>query len=287
MAEYKEKDAAKEKTDSRTRIFNMLRPDIHVGWMYPDTLYLHGERGNVMALVRYGQKLGLNVVVHRIDLGTKDFDPTEMDILFFGPGEISCFKRVMKDIAGYKRSIAEYLASGKIMLVTGATVAMFGEKITRFSPDAEYGIGEVIDGLCVIPAEAREREYIFGDDEDIVAEYGGYSMELIGNQIHMADIEIRENSNYRRFGTIVYGRGNNGSDGTEGVVYNNAIFTNMLGPVLVGNPWLAVLLLKQAAEFKGITIEMPDPDYDIELKSLVLKKEFIDSKREAAGEEDE
>lgn len=265
---------------NKTRIMNMFRPEINIAWMYPDTLYLHGERGNVMALVRYAQDLGLEPKVHRIDLGTKDFDPMEYDILFYGPGEISSFRAVMKHIGTYTRSLAEYVACGKVMLVTGATVAMFGERIRRFSPDAEDGKGEIVEGLHLIPALAEEREYVHGDDLYVRAEYSGYSMELIGNQIHMADIDFMENSNYRRFANVIYGRGNNGKDGMEGALYNNAIFTNMLGPLLVGNPWLTVQILKTTAELKGIEIKMPDPDYEMEVRSFRLKKEFIEEKKE-------
>ena len=257
----------------------MADKKINIAWMYPDTLYLHGERGNLMALVRYAMELGLAPHVRRIDLGTKDFDPMQYDILFFGPGEISSFKSVMADIGGYRRSIAEYISSGRILIATGTTMSMFGEKITRFSPDAEDGIGEVIEGLCVIPAESWEREYVFGDDLDIRAEYGGYSMELIGNQIQMADIKFAESAQYNRFGSVIYGRGNNGEDNMEGIVHGNSIFTNMLGPILVSNPWLTLRIIRAAAETKGIIIEAEDPAYDLEIKSFALKKEFIESKK--------
>ena len=263
---------------NKTRIMNMIKPVINIAWMYPDTLYLHGERGNVMALTRYAQLLGLEPKIHKIDLGTSEFNPMDYDIIFYGPGEISSFRSVMEDIGTYTRSLAEYVASGRIMLVTGTTVAMFGERIRRFDPDAPNKSGEVIEGLCLIPVLADEREYVFGDDEDIVAEYGGYSMELVGSQIQMADIEFLENSSFTRFGSVQYGRGNNGEDGMEGVVYNNSIFTNMLGPLLVNNPWLAVQMLKMAAEMKGIEIKAPDPDYSLEVTSLNLKKEFIADK---------
>ena len=253
---------------------------LNIAWMYPDTLYLHGERGNIMALVRYAMELGLTPHVRRIDLGSGNFDPMDYDILFFGPGEISSFKAVMEDIGSYRRTIAEYISSDKVLIATGATIAMFGEKITRFSPDAEDGKGEVLEGLCVIPAEAEEREYVFGDDLDIRAEYGGYSMELIGNQIHMADIRISESSQFRRFGTVIYGRGNNGSDGMEGVVHGNSIFTNMLGPMLVGNPWLTIKIIRAAAEVKGIEIDAEDPACELELRSMTLKKQFIEEKKD-------
>lgn len=274
-AETRENDFHKNKT----RIMRMLRPEVSIAWMYPDILYLHGERGNVMALTRFAQEMGLDPKIHRIDMTTKDFDPLEYDIIFFGPGEISCFKDVMAHIGTYTRSLAEYVAMGKILIVTGSTVAMFGERLRRFSPDAEDGIGELIEGLHLIPALSEEREYVYGDDELITAEYGGYSMELIGTQIHMADIDFMENSNFSRFGNVIYGWGNNGTDGMEGVVYNNSIFTNMLGPLLVTNPWLTVRILTAAAELKGIEIRMPEPDYEMEVRSFRLKKQFIEEKK--------
>ena len=257
----------------------MADKTINIAWMYPDTLYLHGERGNIMALVRFASELGLTAHGRRIDLGTKNFDPMEYDILFFGPGEISSFPSVISDISGFRRSIAEYISSGKVLIATGTSMAMFCERIIRFSADAEDGAGETVNGLCVIPADAFEREYVYGDDLDIRAEYGGYSMELVGNQIQMTDISFIENGQYRRFGSVIYGRGNNGHDGIEGAVHGNSIFTNMLGPMLVCNPWLTVQILKTAAASKGIEVRAKDPEYGLEVRSLELKKKFIDEKR--------
>ena len=270
-------DESEEDMD-KTRVMHLLRPVIHIAWMYPDTLYLHGERGNVMALTRFAQELGLEPKIHKIDLGTKRFNPLKYDIIFYGPGEIGSFRSVIDDIGTYTRSLAEYVAMGKVMIVTGTTVSMFGERIRRYDPDSATGFGEVIDGLCLIPAIAEEREYVYGDDEIVRAEYGGYSMELTGSQIQMADYEFLENASFSRFGTVIYGRGNNGNDGMEGIVYNNSIFTNMLGPVLVNNPWLTVQILKTAAALKGITVQAPEPDYTLEVRSLHLKKKFIEEK---------
>ena len=258
----------------------MAENRIDIAWMYPDTLYLHGERGNIMALVRYAMELGLDPHVRKIDLGAGDFDPMDYDILFFGPGEISSFGAVIEDIAGFRHSIAEYISSGKVLIATGTTVSMFAERIIRWSPDNGNGGEEIIDGLCIIPADSFEREYVYGDDLDVRAEYGGYSMELIGSQIHMADYGISEGGQYSRFASGIYGSGNNGSDGMEGVVHGNSVFTNMLGPMLVLNPWLTVQILRKAAEVKGIVIEKEDPEFGLEFRSMKLKKQFIEEKRD-------
>ncbi|MBR2540656.1 MAG: cobalamin biosynthesis protein CobQ [Mogibacterium sp.] len=255
----------------------MSERKLEIAWMYPDTLYLHGERGNIMALVRYAMELGMTPHVKRIDLGTRDFDPLDYDILFFGPGEISSFSSIISDISRYRHTLAEYIASGKVLIATGTTVTMFGEKIVRLG-DTEGAEGEVIDGLCIIPAMAYERDYVYGNDLYTRAEYNGYSMELVGNQIQMADYGYSENEQYRRFGTVIYGRGNNGSDGIDGAVLVNSVFTGMLGPVLVNNPWLTVRLLQTAASVGGIRTSSEPLRFNLEQKSLKLKKQFIESK---------
>ena len=53
----------------------------------------------------------------------------------------------------------------------------------------------------------------------------------------------------------------------------------MLGPILVGNPWLTLRIIRTAAESKGISIDKEDPSYDLEIRSFALKKEFIESKK--------
>ena len=37
----------------------MNRPSLHVLWMYPDVLHLHGDRGNVMALRHVAGLMGI------------------------------------------------------------------------------------------------------------------------------------------------------------------------------------------------------------------------------------
>ena len=43
---------------------------VRIGWMYPDCLNLHGERGSVQAFERVGENLSVDVSVRRIE----DFD---------------------------------------------------------------------------------------------------------------------------------------------------------------------------------------------------------------------
>ena len=60
---------------------------ITVGWMYPNLLNLHGERGSIQALSEIGKKMGVSVEIIRIE----DFDDPipyqDLDLIVFLPGE--------------------------------------------------------------------------------------------------------------------------------------------------------------------------------------------------------
>ena len=40
---------------------------LKVAWLFPDTLYLHGERGNILALNRFIKAAGMIPVIEKID----------------------------------------------------------------------------------------------------------------------------------------------------------------------------------------------------------------------------
>ena len=46
------------------------------------------------------------------------------------------------------------------------------------------------------------------------------------------------------------------------------------------NPWLTTQIRRTVAQSKGIIVGLADPDFDLELKSLGLKKQFIEAKIE-------
>jgi CobQ-like glutamine amidotransferase family enzyme len=64
---------------------------------------------------------------------------------------------------------------------------------------------------------------------------------------------------------VVSGRGNNGEDGTEGVVKGNAVGSYLHGCLLSKNPWLADWLLKKALERKYGNYQLGDLDDNWEM----------------------
>lgn len=202
---------------------------IKLGWMYPDILNLHGERGSIQAMVKIGHDLGIQVEVVRINDFTEPIPFDELDLMVFLPGEITVFGYIMTALRAQLSQLQEYIENGNYVIAMGTSGLLFGKTITRQD-------GSVIEGLGLLDLYAKEREYVWGDDLHLRID--DTKQELIGSQILMADVQTST-----PFGHTIYGRGNDGS-GEEGARYRNLIYTNCLGPLFVKNVWFAEQILK-------------------------------------------
>lgn len=237
---------------------------ITVGWMFPDVLNLHGERGSVQMLQFVGKQLGLEVEIRRIE----DFgDPIpfdELDILMFLPGEISSFRHLIPALEQQREALTAYIESGHYVLAFGTTGLMFGKEILRED-------GSVIQGLGYLDLKAKERKYVWGDDLHV--KLVDSDLELIGAQIMMADVEAAN-----PLASTIYGMGNNNT-GAEGARYQNLIYTNCTGPVLVKNPRFAEMILR--GSFGEELPEIQDCEvFRIADRSFQAIRRFTESKKQ-------
>ena len=233
---------------------------INVGWMYPNLLNLHGERGSVQALVEIGKQLGIEVNVQRVE----DFDDpiafSELDMLIFLPGEISTFSHLIPALR--TEALSNFLDHGGYLLALGTSGLMFGNTIHRED-------GTVINGLGYLDMIAKERRFVWGDDLHFII--NDTKQELAGSQIQMADV-VAANP----LGTTIYGMGNNNT-GAEGARWKNLIYTNCLGPLFVKNPWFAEQILKDILKQKGIEIKV-EGEYPIAKSAFQATLSFIQNK---------
>lgn len=214
---------------------------ITVGWMYPNLLNLHGERGSVQMLEYVGRKMGLDIEIRRIE-NLKDSIPfEELDLLIFLPGEIEMFRHLIPALTAQKKDLDRYLNEGGYLLALGTTGLLFGKTVTRET-------GDIVSCLGYIDMVAKERKYVWGDD--LHFRINSTKQELIGSQIQMADVAVKE-----PFGTVLYGMGNN-NDGQEGARWKNLIYTNCLGPLFVKNPWFCQSLLQEICMQKFLKLNM-------------------------------
>ena len=102
---------------------------ITVGWMYPDLLNLHGERGSLQGLIAIGANLGLDVEVRRIENFDEPIPFDELDILMFLPGEITSFKYLVPAMQRQMEELKAYVEKGGYILGIGTSGMMFGKVI--------------------------------------------------------------------------------------------------------------------------------------------------------------
>lgn len=243
---------------------------LNVTWCYPDILNLHGDRGNLQAIERIGELLDIDVNITKIENFEDKIDFEKTDILFFNPGEMRVCEYIINALESQKKDLKKYIESNKVIMAIGTTGSIFSKRIIRINKGELVGLG-FLDMTCT------ERDSIVGDD--LIVKLKDSDIELNGSQIQIMDTFL--NDEEIRFADVIYGYGNNGYDKKqEGARYKNLIFTNVLGPVLVKNPWFCEYIIKEAMKAKKVQIdkELTEDDFEIELKAFNGIKEFNEYK---------
>lgn len=245
---------------------------LNITWLYPDLLNLHGDRGNLMAFEKIGKKMGLEVKINRIDTFAQEIDFVGSDIIFLNAGELKTVSSVVENIKKYGNAVYDYVEAGKPLIAIGTTGAVLIDQTKRSD-------GSVIPGLGIIHGEAIERKAIYGDDLHFSL-LEDESFELMAVQIHLIDFFLMDSN--EALGKLIYGKGNNDQDITEGGKYKNAIFTNALGPVCVKNPWYTEKIINDALKAKGLAPAAPIEEdfFTIERNSFQAINAFIKQKTE-------
>lgn len=245
---------------------------LNITWLYPDLLNLHGDRGNLMAFQKVGTKMGLDVKINRIDTFAQEIDFENSDIIFMNAGELKTVSSIVENIKKYGNAIYDFVEAGKPVIAIGTTGAVLIDSTRRSD-------GSVVEGLGIIHGEAVERAAIYGDDLHIsLLEDPGF--ELMAVQIHLVNFFLKDSAD--ALGKVIYGKGNNDQDLTEGGKYKNAIFTNALGPVFVKNPWYTEKIINEVLKAKGLSPAEPIEEsfFTIERNSFQTIGAFIKQKTE-------
>ncbi|MBQ7580363.1 MAG: hypothetical protein IJU39_03535 [Clostridia bacterium] len=241
---------------------------LNISWVYPDLLNLHGDRGNVMALEKVAKLMGITPKVTRVDTFSERIDFENSDIILFNVGEVKTVAPIVENLKKYGNGIYDFANRNKVIVAVGSTGAILAKQLKRRD-------GSTVEGLGILDMNCVERNEIYGDDLYYTLDD---KTEILAVQIHIVDFFL-ENEN-DALGKIVYGKGNNDSDSTEGAKKNNVYFTNALGPVFVKNPWFAQKIIAEAMKQKGVEIEAKDlsKEFETELKSAEYIKKFIKNK---------
>jgi CobQ-like glutamine amidotransferase family enzyme len=201
-----------------------------IGWLYGTKMNIYGDRGNVVALEKRAQWRGIDVEVREIGMG--EGIPDDVDIFFWGGGQDQEQVSVAKDIAGAKgEAIRAAVDNGAAMLAICGGYQLLGH---GYQPHE----GETLPGVGLFDATSVAGPTRFIGNVVIESpEFGS----LVGFENHSGLTHLQGDA--VPLGRVVVGNGNNGSDGTEGVIYKNAIGCYLHGSLLPKNPQLTDWLL--------------------------------------------
>jgi CobQ-like glutamine amidotransferase family enzyme len=233
-----------------------------IGWMYPDLLNLHGEKGSIQALQRTAENLGLEAQVLRFDRLSDPIPFDTLDVIVFLPGELTALAHIKKALEPQQGALRAYVENGGHLIALGTSGMLFGQ-------DTQRTDGSVFQGFGILDMNAKERRYVHGDDFHF--RINDTKQEIAGAQIQMVDVSAAH-----PLGQTLYGRGNDGS-GAEGARYKNLIYTNCTGPVFVKNPWWAETIIKDICLKKELGLSRKKTDtiasngFDSLLRFIVRK----------------
>lgn len=221
---------------------------INICHLYPDVLNLYGDRGNIMCMKRRLQWRGIQCEVTELPIGaTADF--TKFDLFFIGGGQDFEQEVLLEDLRRSKASeIKAAVKDGKTFLCICGGFQMLGNYYETFDGHRCEFIGAV-DYYTVGSQTRMIGDYCFKCGESS----GGST--VVGFENHSGRTYLAPG--VQPLGTIIKGNGNNGSDGSEGVRYNNVFGTYAHGPVLPKNPEFCDYILRTALwdQYPGMSLE--------------------------------
>ena len=223
---------------------------IKIAHMYPELLNLYGDMGNIASLKKRAEWRNIQVEVKEYSID-EEIDFENIDILFIGGGSDKEQITVCNKLKEYKESIVKYVENNGVLIalcggfeILGDYYTLNGKKISALNVldiYTEYANDRLIDDI-IIKADFLERP-------------------IVGFENHGGRLYIKNN---KPLGKVVYGNGNNGKDGFEGVVYKNVIGTYMHGPLLPKNPHLTDYIIKKALQNKYGDVELQELDDSVE-----------------------
>lgn len=219
---------------------------IKIAWLYGARMNIYGDRGNVIALSQRARWRGIRPEV--VEIGIDEPIPDDVDIFFFGGGQDQEQVSVSRDLAGAKgEAIRQAVDNGAAMLTICGGYQLLGHEYRPYAADPLPGIG-----LFDIRSEAGPERFI----GNVVVESDEWGT-LVGFENHSGLTWLGNGAT--PMGTVRVGRGNNGSDGTEGTRYRNAVGCYLHGALLPKNPKLTDWLIEAGVQRRygaGSAIEL-------------------------------
>lgn len=207
---------------------------ITIGHLYPDLLNLYGDRGNIQCMMKRCQWRGIGAETIEFKL-EDEIDFSRLDIVLLGGGSDREQMLVCNRLQEIQPQFKEYVEDWGVVLAVCGGYQLLGR---YYQTDQGK-----INGLNLVDLYTEQKRGRLIDN--IVLQSGLFEMPVVGFENHGGRTYIGDN---QPFGRVLYGSGNNGESGYEGVVYKNVIGTYLHGPLLPKNPQVCDYLIAKALE---------------------------------------
>ena len=202
---------------------------LRLAHLYPKQMNLYGDRGNILCLRRRCATRGIELTVDELEIG-EPLDSTLYDLIFIGGAQDREQQRVAADLLAVKGdSLRQAVATGVVVLAVCGGYQLLGRYYRPAEGEDLPGLG-IFDAWTVHPGPTAKR--FIGN---VVVRWQGAT--LVGFENHGGHTFLGPAA--RALGRVIAGHGNNGRDGTEGVVQANAFGTYLHGSLLPKNPRFA------------------------------------------------
>jgi CobQ-like glutamine amidotransferase family enzyme len=209
--------------------------------LYPDLMNIYADRGNLLLLERRCEWRGIGFELRASGIGD-ELAPDSADLFYIGGGQDRDQELCAYDMANLKRAALHEVADqGSMIFAVCGGYQLLGES---------YQLGErTLPGAGIVELQTVRGEgpRLIGNAAIEVTLTPGERRTIAGFENHGGRTILGPSA--RPLGQILRGNGNNGRDGSEGVLggpRSNVIGTYLHGPLLPKNAWLADWLLVQA-----------------------------------------
>lgn len=209
---------------------------IKIAHLYYDLLNLYGEQGNIIALVNAFKNQNIDVLVDKLSINDQ-INFKDYDLFYLGMGSNDNLLIVLDDIKKYTKELKKAIKDNKYIISTGNSHELFGKFIEIKKQKYE--------GLNIFEYYAKENpQRIVGES---IMDYPDLEP-IIGFQNRSCVIQNESNHLF----TVTKGSADNFKSNFEGYHENNFIGTYLIGPLLIRNPHLTNMIVKDLLLSKGL-----------------------------------
>lgn len=221
--------------------------EVRIAHLYANLMNIYADRGNIIALVRRSEWRGVDV---RVD----EFGPGESprwgeyDFFYLGGGQDREQHLVCRELAAAGAGIVAAVEDGAVLLAICGGYQLLGNYYRTAA-------GETMEGVGLFKAHTVAGTKRLIGNVVVASGIGGLGLTLAGFENHAGKTYLDEGQ--QPLGRVLSGYGNNAEDGTEGIVYQNAIGTYLHGPLLPKNAALTDYLIETALKHRyGSGVEL-------------------------------